>query len=110
MRGKGCRTIAATFNAAFANRGESVCKSYVANLRKNAQYQILEQRRALQKPPRPQKAQSNLGFGFYRREYQQDCAYFDRRDRSPKPSGRNCPRARFVTAWKMAEIGAHSGF
>jgi len=44
--------------------GESVSKSYVANLRKNTQYQIIQLRNALQKPPRPQKANQTWALDF----------------------------------------------
>jgi putative transposase len=64
MRGKGCRTIAANFNAAFAGQGVSVSKSYVANLRKKSRYQIIQLRRELRKPPRAQKPNQTWGIDF----------------------------------------------
>jgi len=51
----GCRAVAAMFNARFAFRGESVSKSYVAALRKKCRYEILQLRKIMRQPPRPQK-------------------------------------------------------
>jgi putative transposase len=48
----GCRTIAMIFNARFEFRGESVSKSFVAQLRKNNHYAILQLRKQLRKPPK----------------------------------------------------------
>ena len=48
----GCRTVAALFNARFAYRGESIGKTYVAQLRKSARYAILQLRKTVRKPPR----------------------------------------------------------
>ena len=51
----GCRTVAAMFNARFAFRGESVSKTYVAELRKKSRYEILQLRKILRQPPRTGK-------------------------------------------------------
>jgi putative transposase len=51
----GCRTVAAMFNARFAFRGESVSKSYVAQLRNKHRYAILQLRKKLRQPPKPGK-------------------------------------------------------
>ena len=64
MRGKGCRTIAATFNAAFANRGETVSKSYVAKLRTQFRYDILQLRKALQNAPWPTRPNQTWALDF----------------------------------------------
>jgi putative transposase len=51
----GCRSVAAMFNARFVYRGESVSKTYVANLRKKSRYEISQLRKAMRKPPKPGK-------------------------------------------------------
>jgi putative transposase len=51
----GCRGVAGLFNARFAYRGESVSKSFVAQLRKKNQYAILQLRKCLRQPPKPGK-------------------------------------------------------
>ena len=43
------------FNARFAYRGESVSKTYVAELRKKCGYDILQLRKDLRQPPKPGK-------------------------------------------------------
>ena len=51
----GCRTVAAMFNARFAFRGESVSKTYVAQLRKKSGYEIAQLRKIMRQPPKPGK-------------------------------------------------------
>jgi putative transposase len=51
----GCRMVAAMFNTRFAYRGESVSKTYVADLRKKCGYDLLQLRRNMRQPPKPGK-------------------------------------------------------
>jgi len=51
----GRRAVAAMFNARFAFRGESVSKTYVAELRKKSGYEISQLRKILRQPPKPGK-------------------------------------------------------
>ena len=51
----GCRMVAALFNARFAFRGESVSKTYVAELRKRCRYEISQLRKVMRQAPRPGK-------------------------------------------------------
>lgn len=51
MREAGVRTIASTFNAKFASKGESVSKTYVAQLKKKARYEWMRLRKDFRKPP-----------------------------------------------------------
>jgi putative transposase len=64
MSEAGVRTIANTFNAKFASRGESVSKTYVAQLKKKHRYEWMRLRKEFRKPPKPQRPNQTWALDF----------------------------------------------
>jgi putative transposase len=53
-----------TFNAKFASRGESVGKTYVAQLKKKNRYEWMRLRKEFRKPPKPQRPNQTWALDF----------------------------------------------
>jgi putative transposase len=53
---KGCRTVANLFNQKYADRGITIGKTYVSELRKNSKYALLQINRRLRKPAKRKRA------------------------------------------------------
>jgi putative transposase len=53
---EGCRTVANLFNQKYANRGVTIGKTYVSELRKNSKFLLIQINRRLRKPAKRKRA------------------------------------------------------